>query len=73
MDSYITIVGENAETKAERLARYFGSRVVDRTSVIVNRDIEKRICMSDDDELDEVCQELTAATGMVFVVDDFEF
>lgn len=73
MDSYIVIVGENAETKAERLAGYFGTRVIDRTSVVVNRDIENRICMSDNDELAEVCQELTAALGMVFVVDDFEF
>ena len=73
MDSYIVIVGENAETKAERLAEYFGTRVIDGTSVLANREIEKRICMSDDDELAEVCQELTNALGIVFVIEDFEF
>ena len=73
MDSYIVIVGENAETKAERLAEYFGTHVIDGTSVLANREIEKRICMSDDDELAEVCQELTNALGIVFVVEDFEF
>ena len=72
MESYIELVGEDAAKKAKFVADYFETAVVNDTQVICTPYMENKICMSEDD-LEETCDELTMASSLRFLPDDFQF
>ena len=74
-ETYINVVGDNAEQKAKAIAKYYSTtcKCIDIGWIVVcNKELERALCYSDED-FEKSINDINAACGTTIAAEDISF